>query len=143
MSWWIWLLLGLVLVLAEVLTPGGFALLLFGAAALLTGFVAATGVLTMWWAQWVLFAFLSIIMLLALRQPLMRALKPPAVSGEIDTLVGETAHAAREIGVNEVGTAELRGTSWTVRNVGLAALAKGQRCKVEKVDGLMLYVKAE
>ena len=143
MSWWIWLLLGLVLVLGEVLTPGGFALLLFGAAALLTGFVAATGVLSMWWAQWVLFAFLSIVMLLALRNPLQRALKPPAVAGEIDTLVGETAHAARDIGVNEVGTAELRGTSWTVRNVGPSALANGQRCRVEKVDGLMLHVKAE
>jgi membrane protein implicated in regulation of membrane protease activity len=143
MSWWIWLLLGLVLVLAEVLTPGGFALILFGAAALLTGFIAATGVLTLWWAQWILFALLSVAMLLALRQPLVRALRPPAVAGEIDTLVGETAHAAKDIGVNEVGTAELRGSSWTVRNVGPAPLARGQRCKVQKVDGLMLFVKAE
>jgi membrane protein implicated in regulation of membrane protease activity len=42
-----------------------------------------------------------------------------------------------------VGTAELRGTSWTARNIGPAPLANGQRCKVQRVDGLMLYVKAE
>jgi membrane protein implicated in regulation of membrane protease activity len=143
MSWWIWLLLGLVLVLAEVLTPGGFALLLFGAAALLTGFVAATGVLTAWWAQWFLFALLSIALLLALRQPLVRALRPPGVVEDVDTLVGETALAVREIAIDEVGKAELRGTSWSARNVGLTPLRDGQRCRVQKVDGLMLWVKAE
>jgi hypothetical protein len=143
MSWWIWLLLGLVLVLAEVLTPGGFALLLFGAAALLTGFIAATHVLTAWWAQWLLFAFLSIALLAALRQPLVRALRPPNVVENIDTLVGETALAVRDIAVNQVGKAEMRGTSWSARNVGSAPLVDGQRCRVQKVDGLMLWVKAE
>jgi membrane protein implicated in regulation of membrane protease activity len=36
----------------------------------------------------------------------------------------------------------MRGSTWTARNVGETQLLKGQRCVVEKVVGLTLYVRA-
>jgi membrane protein implicated in regulation of membrane protease activity len=33
MEWWIWILLGLVLLLGEIVTPGGFYILFFGVGA--------------------------------------------------------------------------------------------------------------
>ena len=48
-----------------------------------------------------------------------------------------------DIAVGELGKAELRGTSWNARNAGAEAIAKGQRLKVDRVDGLTLHVHAE
>jgi inner membrane protein len=42
-----------------------------------------------------------------------------------------------------VGKAEMRGTSWNTRNIGDQPLARGQRCRVERVEGLMIFVRAE
>ncbi len=42
-----------------------------------------------------------------------------------------------------VGRAELRGTAWSAKNVGTSAVAKGQRCRVVRVDGLTLSIDQE
>jgi membrane protein implicated in regulation of membrane protease activity len=42
-----------------------------------------------------------------------------------------------------VGKAELRGTPWEARSATGGALAKGQRCRVERVEGLMLLLRPE
>jgi inner membrane protein len=142
MTWWLWLLLGIVLLAIELLTPGGFWVLFFGVGAVATGFLAALGIAASEAAQWVLFSTLSIAALLTFRRPLLRkftANPPPA--GDIDRLAGEIAVALSMIGPNEVGKAELRGTPWAARNVGAAPVATGQRCKVEHVDGLMLWIR--
>jgi membrane protein implicated in regulation of membrane protease activity len=142
MTWWHWILLGLVLLLAEALTPGGFYLLFFGVAALLVGVAASAGALAPLWLQWMMFALVSIGLVALLRRPLMERMRPRAVR-DIDNLVGETALALLAIGVDEVGKAELRGSAWNARNIGAQPVAAGQRCRVEAVDGLMLYISAE
>jgi inner membrane protein len=40
MEWWIWIVLGLVLLLGEVVTPGGFYILFFGIGAIFVGILA-------------------------------------------------------------------------------------------------------
>jgi hypothetical protein len=37
----------------------------------------------------------------------------------------------------------MRGASWTARTSGSIALARGQRCLVERVEGLTIWLKAE
>ncbi len=44
MIWWYWMLLGLVLLGAEMVTPGGFYILFFGLAALIVGSCDRPGV---------------------------------------------------------------------------------------------------
>ena len=41
------------------------------------------------------------------------------------------------------GQAELRGVPWKARVASGIALRGGQRCRVERVDGLTLWVRAE
>jgi membrane protein implicated in regulation of membrane protease activity len=40
-----------------------------------------------------------------------------------------------------MGRVELRGTVWSARNTGDAAIHAGQRCSVERVDGLTLDIR--
>jgi hypothetical protein len=141
MLWWIWVLLGFLLLVMELLTPGGLYLLFFGVAAIVVGLLTGFGLAGPAWMEWLLFSILSVIALLLFRRPLLQKFRPEQASVEVDSLVGETALTLEDIAVDAVGKAELRGTSWTARNVGSSALARGQRCRVEKVEGLMLCVR--
>ena len=144
MVWWYWMLLGLVLLGIEMVTPGGFYILFFGLAALIVGSLAGLGLTQAEWFQWLLFSGLAILSLLVFRGPLLAALQKrdkdlPAV----DTLAGESAIPREDLAVSGTGKAELRGTTWTAHNAGPTPLTKGQRCKVERIEGLTIWISAE
>ena len=142
MEWWIWILVGLLLVLAELVTPGGFYFIFFGAGAVGVGVLAGLQAAGPVWLQFILFSALSVGALWLFRGKLLR-LTQTASRDPIDNLIGETAVAVDEISINAVGKAELRGASWSARNVGDQPLARGERCKVEKVEGLTIFVRRE
>jgi len=141
MAWWIWVLGGLGLLLVEVTTPGGFFAVFFGAGALLVGGAKALGWSGPAWLEWLAFTALSVSLLVAFRRDLRRlALHsgPP-----VDRLEGEQAVVVDAVVPGAVGRAELRGSTWTARTDGVSVLQRGQRCRVERVDGLTLWVRGE
>ena len=142
MEWWIWILLGLLLLLAELLTPGGFYIIFFGIGAVVVGVLAGLNAAGPLWFQFILFSILSVLTLWLFREKLLQ-LTQGERRKNVDSLVGETAVATEEIHLNAVGKAELRGTSWNARNVGDKPLTRGQRCIVERVEGLTIFVRAE
>ncbi len=58
-------------------------------------------------------------------------------------MVGESAIPLEDLVPGGTGKAELRGTTWTAHNAGPALLNKNQRCKVERIEGLTLWITAE
>jgi hypothetical protein len=143
MPWWCWLLLGLALLGFETLTPGGFYFLFFGVASLLLGTLAGAGAGGPVWFQWLLFSALSVASLLLFRGPLLARMSRQERAGEVDSLIGEIAIVQDDLPPGETGKAEMRGTSWSVRNADQHLLRRGQRCKVERVQGLTLWVRGE
>lgn len=142
MIWWYWIFLGLALAGAEMLSPGGFYLLFFGIASIIVGALAGLDVVTAAWLQWLLFSGLAVLSLLLLRGPLLRmAQSRPAQ--EMDSMVGETAVLREDLQPGHTGKAELRGSTWSARNIGAVPLSSGQRAKVAKVEGLTIFVKPE
>lgn len=142
MIWWYWLVLGLVLLGLELATPGGLLALFFGIGALLVGVLALLGIAGPTWVQWLLFSLLSIASLVLLRGPLQARLNIGRTSHPVDSLAGETAIVTEDIPPGGVGKVELRGASWSARSDG-PGLAKGQRCRVDRMDGLMVWVRSE
>jgi inner membrane protein len=147
MAWWAWVILGCLLVLAETLTPGGFYIVFFGTGALVVGMLDILGWAGPAWLQWLLFSAISLASLAFFRKPLLRkfsaqtsAAGAPAV--DTDRLVGEIAVASESIASGAIGRVEMRGAAWNACNQGAQALASGQRCVVEHVEGLMLSVRA-
>ena len=144
MIWWLWIVLGLILLGAEVLTPGGFYILFFGFSALIVGAMGGLQWVQAEWLQWLLFSGLSIASLLIFRGPLRRFMTAEdATAPAIDTMIGESVLPLEDIAPNAIGKAECRGATWTARNGGSTVLAKGQRSRVDKVDGLTLWVTPE
>jgi len=143
MTWWYWLLLGLVLIALEMASSGGFYIIFFGVAAVAVSLIAALGLAEPDWVQWLLFSALSVACLVFFRNPLMRKLNLGAGADDIDTLAGERGTALDYIATGANGHVELRGTTWTARNTGSTPLARGHRCVVVRADKLTLLVKAE
>ena len=141
MAWWLWLLLGLVLAALELASTGGFYLIFFGVSAMFIGLMAAIGLGGPLWLQWLVFTILSVVLLLAFRRPILRMMNVD--TEPVDALVGQFAITQDVIQPGAIGRAELRGSTWSARNLHSAELARGQRCRVERVDGLMLFLLPE
>jgi membrane protein implicated in regulation of membrane protease activity len=139
MSWWLWVLFGIGLLVVEMVTPGGLFALFFGAGALLTAVLAAVGAGET--VQWLAFPALSLVLLATLRRNLQARLAtrdaPP-----IDSLVGEEVTLLGDLPAGGEAKAELRGVPWSARAASGLALSRGQRCRVERVEGLTLWVRA-
>ena len=144
MIWWYWIFLGLVLLGVEMITPGGFYILFFGLAALIVGSLTGLGFAQAEWLQWLLFSGLAILSLLVFRGPLLaRINRQEKDLPAVDSLAGESAIPIEDLLPGATGKAELRGTSWTAHNAGTVPLTKGQRCTVERVEGLTIWISAE
>jgi membrane protein implicated in regulation of membrane protease activity len=143
LTWWVWVLAGFALTLIELTTPGGFYFLFFGVSALVVGMLKGIGVTDNATVEWLLFSIVSVLALLLFRKPLLKRFHPDAAPDLVDTLIGETAQVIDDIPASGFGKVELRGTAWNARNGGDRPLVRGQRCTVERVDGLSLWVRAQ
>lgn len=140
MSWWLWILFGVALLVVEMLTPGGLFALFFGVGALATAIAAALEAPAV--VQWLAFPAISLVLLATLRRNLQERLRARP-GAPVDSIVGEEVVLLGEIPAGGEGQAELRGVPWRARVASGIALRAGQRCRVERLEGLTLWVRAE
>lgn len=143
MVWWLWMVVGLVLLVGEMVIPGGLFALFFGLSALGVGFLSALGWAGPPWVQWLLFSGFSVLSLVILRGPLRGKLANGVARRPVDSLVGNSATVLENIAPGGVGRVEVRGAPWTARSDEERALPNGSRCLVERVEGLTLWVRVE
>jgi membrane protein implicated in regulation of membrane protease activity len=142
MEWWMWLAGGLLLIVIELVTPSGFFVMFFGLGALTVGILTRLGLAGPAWLEWLLFTATSIGYVLLFRGRVQQRVRLPA-SDEVDSLVGELATPRERIPAGAVGRVELRGTVWSARNDSPSSIEPGLRCRVVRVDGLLLFVRPE
>ncbi len=142
MLWWHWMVLGLLLAALELVAPGSFFIIFFGVGAFAVGILALLDIGGPVWVQWLLFSVISVVALPVFRNPLLRLVRAPEAR-QVDALTSEVAAAIDDIPPGEIGRVELRGSAWSARNAGTTMVIKGQRCVVQRVEGLMLYVLPE
>jgi membrane protein implicated in regulation of membrane protease activity len=142
MEWWMWLAAGLVLVVAELATPGGFVIIFFGIGALAVGALAVLGLVTSVPLQFLWFSLLSVAALAFLRGRVQSRLQTPP-SSTVDSLVGVVAMVQERMAPRAIGRVEVRGSMWAARNTSDVTLDPGQRALVAAVDGLTLGVVPE
>lgn len=141
MEWWGWAIAGLILLGAEMMVPADFFLFFLGLAALIVSGLSAVGLFVAPWAEWLTFALLAITFLGVIRQRIIRRLATEKNKTDLDEVVGGKAIATSDLGPQERGKVDMRGTSWSAINVGSEHILEGEQCVVEAVDGLELHVK--
>ncbi len=143
MTWWSWMILGAVLLGAELFAiDAQFYLVFLGISAAIVGLASLLGLAMPEWAQWMVFAALSLVSFFTFRRTLYEKIRGGAV-GFRETLAGNVIDLPEELGPGAQARVEFRGTKWTVRNIGETAIAAGARATVVEVEGLTLRVRPE
>lgn len=143
LTWWMWMIVGLVLLVCEIITPGTFFFIFLGISGLLAGLVAWVAPDLPEWIPWLLFSISSAVSLAFFRKPLMEKFKLSGKHGhKVDSLVGENALALEDMAPGAMGKVELRGASWTARNTGDQPIRRSERPRVERVEGLTLHIRS-
>jgi len=143
MLWWHWMILGAVILGAELFAiDAQFYLVFLGLSAALVGLAGLVGIAMPEWAQWTTFAVLALLSFFTFRKALYEKIRGGA-KGFRATISGDTLDIKEELAAGSESRTEYRGTKWTVRNTGANAISAGTRAKVVKVDGLTLHIEAE
>jgi membrane protein implicated in regulation of membrane protease activity len=141
-AWIVWLVLILVFAIIEVFTlEMTFLMLALGSVAgLLSGLFGIP-----WWAQFVIAAVVALVLILALRPPLLRALRRSGDSARsnIDALIGADATVMRTV-TSAGGRIRLpNGDIWTARLSPLTEqtdVTVGDRVLITGIDGATAVV---
>ena len=143
MTWWGWMILGAVLLGAELFAVDAqFFLVFLGVSAAIVGLAGLFGVVAPEWVQWLSFAVLALFFFLTFRRTLYSKIRGGGEEYR-GSFAGESVLVADDLAAGANARTEYRGTEWSIRNVGETTIVGGSRAKVVKVDGLTLNVKAE
>ena len=139
MSWWGWLVIGIVLAGAELMTDAAFYLVFAGAAAIAVGLLGLAGVGMPIWVQWLAFAVLAIASMVLFRQKLYRRLRGSAPRYQ-HPAVGAVVEVGEEVAPGRRTRVRLQGTEWTAVNVGPDPIRRGAGGVVVDTDGVALEI---
>jgi membrane protein implicated in regulation of membrane protease activity len=138
-AWVIWVVVAVVLLIAEA-TTSAFVAIYFGLAAIAAAAVAAAGLGVP--LQLVAFAALSVGALTLTRPALKRAVgRTPAIRTGVDAMQGRIGVVTRAIAELEPGQVKVGGEVWTARcYYDEEPIAVGSRVEVVKVEGVTALV---
>jgi len=143
MTWWGWMILGAVLLGAELFAiDAQFYLVFLGVSAAIVGLAGMLGIASPEWVQWTAFAALSLLSFFTFRKTLYEKIRGGAL-GFRPSLSGASINITEDLSPGSEARTAYRGTNWTVRNTSEISIPAGSRVKVVKVDGLTLHVEAE
>ena len=144
LGWIIWTVLGVILIIAEVFTPG-FVLLWFGVGALAAGLAAVFGFgLPL---QFLVFIAVSVVLTALSRTIFVNYFSKPddspahrfgadSMPGQVGTVVTSSRGAMQE------GAVKVFGSVWTAYPAeGEGPLEAGERVTVERIQGASIYVR--
>jgi inner membrane protein len=143
MPWWGWILVGTLLLAGELfVVEADFYLVFLGFAAVAVGALDLLGLGGPLWLEWLAFAAIAGVSTVFFRQRVYKRLRP--AGGDVgNSVVGQVVVLPRELAVGASAEVQLRGTSWSARNVGGTVLPAGARARVTRVEGLVLEVRAD
>ena len=140
MPWWGWIIVGALLLGAELLgVDAAFYLVIIGLAAAVTGLLELAGLGMAAWVQWIVFAVIAIVFMVLFRKKLYAMLRGGGVGYEVGP-AGETIRVEQALAPGEKGRISYRGTDWTIVNASDQAIDQGQQVEITAVQGLTLIL---
>ena len=142
MAWWLWIVLGIIVISIEMFVASEFFLFLIGAAGVATGIIvgicSALGMDIAYSTGFFIFAVNSILLILFARGPLKRFF---AVKGQKQFSTGTVTITEADIAPNTLGKGNMRGANCQVRNLTDSPLIVGKSYNVSAYDGIILIIK--
>jgi len=141
-DWHIWVIVGVVLLIAEIFTPG-FVLACFGVACLVAAIFAAFDVgLTL---EVIVFCIASVIAFFTVRPLFVKRFyrsDDEAAKTNVDALAGKEGMVAERIDPSlNVGRVVLGGDNWRAVSADGGVIERSEKVEVVRVEGTKLFVK--
>lgn len=140
-----WVIASVLLILAELIVPGGIVIFL-GIAGLLVAAALALGLVTTWVNVLTLWFISSLALILLLRSIATKFAPGDSSISNTDELLDEldaTVNVVETIGPGEkVGRVEFRGSTWNAVSDG-REIAEGQSARIVSRDNITLVVEEE
>jgi len=140
--WHIWVIVGVLLLIAEIFTPG-FVLACFGVGCLVAAIFAAFNVgLTF---EVIVFCIASVVAFFAVRPLFVKRIyrsEDDAAKTNVDALAGKEGMVAERINPSlNVGRVTLGGDSWKAVSADGVVIERAEKVEVVRVEGTKLFVK--
>lgn len=135
----IWLIIGLIMLLAELISVL-LVFIFFAIGALLTALLAGVGLLPSIELQIVAFSAISLFSLIVLRKQARILMNNRGKQNEYSEFVGETAMVIKDITTNEGGKIYYRGAEWKAISFNHKPIGAGSKVVITKTDGIVLVV---
>jgi membrane protein implicated in regulation of membrane protease activity len=94
------------------------------------------------WQQWLAFAALSLVTMVAFRDRVYQLVRKRTGHVEQPLTLGDRIVIPVRLEPGKSCRADYRGSSWTARNVDQQAIDAGKEAVISHVDGLTLHVRA-
>jgi len=142
MQWWAWIVIGAILLGAELaFINAQFYLVFIGIAALLVGMLGLGGIAMPEWLQWLVFAALSVGSVILFRSHLYDLLRKHNEHMETGP-AGENVIVPIELAPGASCRVEFRGSTWTAQNTSDQVIAAESHARILNVDGLTLQIRS-
>ena len=133
----IWLIIGILLLITEMIQPIVFLFFFFGFSAVLTALLVYFGATL--FVSLIFFLSFSLALILFVRPLIVRYSKFQSASSQMDELIGKTGIAIEPIAPHEFGLVKVSGKDWSAESQD--TIAQGSEVEVLEVEGTHLIVK--
>ena len=142
MDVYIWLGVMVFFLIVEAACPVHLVSIWFTVGALIAAIAAALGGAV--WLQVVLFIVISGVLLAALWPFTKKFLKPRITKTNVDSIIGKEGYVTQEIdNLAATGQVKLGSMQWSARSVSGEKISAGTLVKVERIEGVKVFVVPE
>jgi len=143
MPWWGWFVLAAALLSVELFViDAQFYLVFLGASAALVGLLDLADGSMLAWQQWLAFAVLALVTMVAFRDRVYQLVRKRTGHVEQPLTLGDRIVIPVRLEPGQTCRTQYRGSSWTARNIDQQAIDAGKEAVISHVDGLTLHVRA-
>ncbi len=136
---WIWLAVTVIAIVVEIITPELVSLwfAMGGIVGIAFSFIPGLP----WWGEIIIFAVLSMILLLSLRPVLSKYLKRKSLATNVDRLIGQDIRMITQADFDNLGTAKIGDVVWSVKSENQSSLLADEIVRIVAVDGNKLIAR--
>jgi len=142
MQWWGWIIIGALILGAELLLVDlDFFLVFIGVSAISVGLLDVAGIGIPEWGEWLLFAVFCLLSLGLLRKPIRRMVMKGGEDYDVSP-DGDLIAMTESLEPGRSCRVDYRGTSWTATNVGEQVINANSRARIRTINGLTIEIVA-
>ncbi len=143
MPWWGWLVIGALLMGAELMAvDAAFYLIFIGFSAVIVGLVGLLGLTLPIWSQWMLFAVVALVSMVLFRRRLYQKIRGHTAEMR-NTAVGKRVQVTEDVAPGRNTRVQMHGSTWTARNSGTTVIPAMSYARVETSEGMIMNIVAD